>query len=82
MTTCWCYVFFTPAPRVSEGGRGRGGKPGVIRVTRAETSMEVLHGYTHRQGLLLTMERLYYTGMLIMEYSVTNCLPITTEGIH
>ena len=27
MATCWCYVFFTPAPRFSEGGRlGRAGK--------------------------------------------------------
>ena len=23
MATCWCYVFFTPAPRLSELGRGR-----------------------------------------------------------
>ena len=68
---------------LSELGReGRAGRRGRGRGMRSETSMEVLHGYTHRQGLLLTMEPLYYTGILIMEYSVTNCLPITTEGIH
>ena len=40
MATCWCYVFFTPAPRLSEVGR-------------EEASKTQEHGTVMRHAILL-----------------------------
>ena len=39
MATCWCYVFFTPAPRLSELARVKSLKPeGVHKIPDAMLS--------------------------------------------